>query len=196
MANTKAPIFCKIVGSDYIADAKIYSLFLLIPIIMLYSKLVDVLRRHQLLYVFTLFHGVLALVLAYYLAQPTIGLDNTTVGAHRSIGWIFYFFMESFCAFLSTTFWSFANSVNKPKDAKSYYGYFVAGSKVGGILGAGLLWLVLTVSQSSLPLFQSIHFDDVSMLTVTMVMGSISLLCRTLYLLLDAFCSGVLYAWV
>lgn len=174
----KAPIFCKIVGSDYIADAKIYSLFLMIPVIMLYSKLVDVLRRHQLVYVFTLFHGALALVLAYYLSRPDIGLANTTIDPSRKLGWIFYMFMESFSAFLSTTFWSFANSINKPKDAKSYYGYFVAGSKVGGMMGAGLLWLTLTISESTF--FKNIHFSDTSTLTVTMVMGSLSLFCAAL----------------
>lgn len=145
----KLAIFSKMVGAYLVPDAKLYSLFLLIPLILLYSKLVDWLRRHQLLYCFTLFHGVGGLVFYYFLSHPVYGIANTEVNPNRLVGWAFYFFMESFDAFLSTTFWSFADSVNNPKDAKNYYGFFVSGSKIGGILAAGLLYFLLINSTVS-----------------------------------------------
>lgn len=175
--SLKASIFAKIVGVAYIPDAKIYGIFLLIPLILLYSKLVDVLRRHHLVYVFTLFHAVGGLILAYYLAHPTIGIANTAASPNRALGWFFYFFMESFCAFLSTTFWSFANSVNKPKDAKNYYGLFVVGSKTGGILAAGTLWLFLSVGLNKFAtgVLAGHRFNDGHMIGGAMAFGSLML---------------------
>ncbi|MBD3231886.1 hypothetical protein GF322_04455 [Candidatus Dependentiae bacterium] len=140
----KVSIFAKLVGSEFVPDAKLYSLFFLVPLIIFYSKLVDWLRRHQLLYCFALFHGVGGIVFYYLLAHPVYGIANTDTSPTRLTGWFFYFFMESFNAFLSTVFWSFADSVNNPKDAKNYYGFFVSGSKMGSIISAGTLYLTIT----------------------------------------------------
>ncbi len=139
----KSAIFPKMVGVLFIPDAKLYSLLFVIPLILIYSLLVDWLRRHHLLYCFTIFYGIGGLVFAYFLAHPVYGIANTQINPNRWVGWAFYFFMESFDAFFSTTFWAFADSINNPKDAKNYYGFVVAGSKIGGILSAGSLYLIL-----------------------------------------------------
>lgn len=144
----KLAVFSKTVGAYLIPDAKIYSLCLLIPMVLLYSKLVDWLRRHQLLYCFMLFHGIGGLIFSFLLSHPVYGLANTEISPDRFVGWAFYFFMESFDAFFATVFWSFADSVNNQKDAKNYYGIFVAGSKIGGVLSAGLLYLIISNSSS------------------------------------------------
>ena len=142
----KVSIFAKLIGSEFVPAAKLYSLFFLVPLIIFYSKLVDWLRRHQLLYCFTLFHGACGIIFYYLLAHPVYGIANTDTSPTRLTGWFFYFFMESFNAFLSTVFWSFADSINNPKDAKNYYGFFVSGSKLGSILSAGSLYLAITMS--------------------------------------------------
>ena len=142
----KMAIFSKMVGAYLIPDAKLYSLLYVIPLILVYSKLVDWLRRHHLLYCFTIFHAVGGLIFAYLLAHPVYGVANTVASPDRILGWAFYFFMESFDAFYSTTFWSFADSVNNPKDAKNYYGFFVSGSKIGGIVASLILYLALSQS--------------------------------------------------
>lgn len=139
----KYSIFSKMVGPTFVPNAKLLSLFVLIPLILLYSKLVDWLRRHHLLYWFTLFHGILGIFFYGILSHPVYGIANTSASPDRAAGWMFYFFMESFDAFFSTTFWSFADSINKPNDAKNYYGFIVSGSKIGGILSAGLFYLFL-----------------------------------------------------
>ncbi len=140
----KVSVFSKIVGASFIPEAKIYGLGVLFPLILLYSKLVDILRRHQLLYCFALFHAFGGVIFYFLLSHPVYGIANTSTSVDRVVGWLFYFFMESFNAFMSTSFWSFANSINKPKDAKSYYGLFVAGSKVGSIVAAGSLDLSIS----------------------------------------------------
>jgi AAA family ATP:ADP antiporter len=181
--SLKVSIFAKTVGAAYMPDATISSIFLLIPLILFYSKLVDYLRRHQLVYVFTIFHGLGGLVFAYLLSDPHMGLANTVIDKGRWIGWAFFFFMESFSAFLSTTFWSFANSVNKPKDAKEHYGIFVTGSKLGGITAAGSMWLLLSLGMGRLGFISNflfggpLHISDSTLITTILAAGAISLLC-------------------
>ncbi len=138
----KSAVFLSIVGVKYIPDAKFLLIFPIILLIIIYSKLVDWLRRHHIFYWFVIFHGGLALIMLYYLSHPVYGIANTMQSPSRIFGWVFYFFMESFGAFMSAVFWSFANSINNPKDSKNHYGLFVSGSKVGGILGAGSMYLL------------------------------------------------------
>lgn len=145
----KQVVFMSLVGAKSIPNAKMYLIIPIIILILIYSKLVDWLRRHQLLYAFTISHGAIALIFAYFLLHPVYGLANTVKSEYRIIGWLFYFFMESFGAFMSATFWAFANSINKPSDAKNYYGLLVTGSKIGGISGAGILYLFATFSTIS-----------------------------------------------
>lgn len=181
--SLKASVFSKIVGVDpYVNYAKILSIFFLIPLILFYSKLVDVLRRHQLVYVFTLVHAFGGLIFAGLLMHPTYGLAHTEASPNRILGWAFYLFMESFSAFLSTTFWSFANSVNKPQEAKNFYGTFVAGSKIGGIVG--ILVIKFFLAATTLPTSQLFAYfrpgleplSDSATLPFSLVFGSTLLL--------------------
>ena len=166
----KVSIFAKMVGPDLVPEAKLYSLFFLIPLILFYSKLVDTLRRHQLLYCFTLVHALGGIVFYFLLSHPLHGVANTVVDPNRIVGWAFYFFMESFDAFFATSFWAFADSVNNPKDARNFYGYFVSGSKIGGILGAGLLYSLLNYSSipSNLLLPSSLLFGSCMLIAATL----------------------------
>lgn len=163
----KLAVFSKMVGAYLVPDAKLYSLFFVIPLILLYSKLVDWLRRHHLLYCFMIFHAVGGLIFAYLLSHPVYGVANTQISPNRYVGWAFYFFMESFDAFFSTTFWSFADSINNPKDARYYYGFLVSGSKIGGIISAATLYLVLTLTPQQ---------NQVFLLPGALVIGSCLLL--------------------
>lgn len=138
----KTVVFISMIGAKSIPNAKLFLMFPLIFLILIYSKLVDWLRRHQLFYYFTIFHGTIGIIFYFFLISPVYGIANTTQSKGRLLGWLFYLFLESFGAFMSATFWSFANSINTPKDAKNYYSLLVAGSKVGGITAAGSLFLL------------------------------------------------------
>lgn len=136
----KSAVFISMVGAESIPDAKFLLMFPVILLVMIYSKLVDWLRRHQLFYWFTISHALVGIIMFFFLRHPVYGLPNTLQSSSRLFGWIFYLFLESFGAFMSAVFWSFANSINKPKDAKNYYSLFVSGSKIGGIAAAGSLF--------------------------------------------------------
>jgi len=142
----KDSIFIEIVGKDYFATAKIVSMFVLIPAILLYAYLVDNMRRYKLLCAYSIAYGIFGLLFAYFLGDSSIGIANTVASKYRIIGWLFYFFIEGYSPFVVSLFWAFANSVNSPKSASKSYAFMVAGSKLGGTLSAGMAWYLFSCS--------------------------------------------------
>lgn len=143
--DLKDSVFMSIVGRDYVPWAKLAALFVLIPPIFLYSKVVDKLRRYQLLASCGVLFGVLGLIFALLLGHPGIGLANTNTGPYRLFGWIFYFFVEGYSPFLVSVFWAFANSITSPKGARRGYAFMVSASKIGGMAGTGLAWFLFSL---------------------------------------------------
>src|SRR6185436_566885 len=72
----KDSFFVSIVGLSYIPLAKFWSIIMLFPGVLIFSKLVDIVKRHQLLYIYSIFYGIGGLVIAYFLNHPLIGLPN------------------------------------------------------------------------------------------------------------------------
>jgi AAA family ATP:ADP antiporter len=142
--DLKDALFLNIVGREWVPTAKIISMLVLIPVILLYSFLVDRVRRYQLLTLYTGFYGFMLLAVAYFVGHPTIGMMNTEANPCRLFGWFVYFLIEGYSPFVVGTFWAFANSINDPESAKKNYGLMVSASKVGGALSAGLAWWFFT----------------------------------------------------
>lgn len=133
----KDSIFTNVVGDEYLGWAKMWSIIILIPAILLFSKLVDMMRRYQLLYVYSVLYGIGGLLIAYYIGHPTIGLLNTEPSKYRIFGWLVYFFLEGMNPFLVSLVWSFSNSITNPDEAKVNYPLMVAAAKIGGMITAG-----------------------------------------------------------
>jgi len=150
ICELKYSIFSSIVGKDYLPQAHIFSMFALIVPLLLYAKIVDWLRRYQVLCTCTLILGITGILFVYLIGHPTIGIPNTNSSGTRIFGWLFYLFCECFQPFVISVFWAFANSVNDEESAKKNYGLMVAGSKLGGMAGAGLAIIVLTASSAAL----------------------------------------------
>lgn len=147
----KDAVFSTIVGQDrkLLAYAKIFSMLYLIPAIFFHSRLVDLLRRHYLLYIYSLAYALLGFVFVYFLGHPTIGLPNTLNSPYRIFGWIFYFFIEGYAPLVVSVFWAFSNSITSPAAAKNNYPIMIAGSKLGGILCAAAAWILLVSGKFS-----------------------------------------------
>ena len=144
--DLKSSIFLGTVGKEYIPWVKVISMLMLVPAIFFYSRLVDKVRRYQLLIIYSVIFGVANLVFAYFIGHPQIGILNTDAHPSRLFGWFFYFFVEGYSPFVVGVFWALANSVNSPSEAKRNYGYMVAGSKFGGMVAAALAWYIFNVS--------------------------------------------------
>jgi AAA family ATP:ADP antiporter len=134
LKTLKDSIFINIVGSTYIPKAKIASLILFFPLVLMYSKLVDIVSKEKLIYLFITFYGAIGLALVYFLYHPTIGLANPTVDPSRWLGWILYLYAESFISLMLSLYWSFINDVTTPESAKKGYGLIIFGTQFGGLL--------------------------------------------------------------
>jgi AAA family ATP:ADP antiporter len=132
----KDTFFVSIVGLNYIPLAKFWAIIMLFPGVLIFSKLVDVVKRYQLLYIYSIFYGAGGLVIAYFLPHPTIGLPNAIPHASRLFGWFIYLFIEGYNPFLVSVFWSFVHSLTSPEESKVNYPIMVAMSKVGGMIAA------------------------------------------------------------
>ncbi len=171
LKEMKDVLFAQIVGSQYLYKVKFFSMFVLLPMTLLYAKLVDYLSRFHLLVFYSLLYGVGGIVIAYLLQDPVIGLNNTIPNPDRTFGWFVYLFYEGLVPFVVSVFWSFANSVTEPETAKKGYALLIAGSKVGGMVTAGLAW-ALFVPTSFLG---GLHWSSVYIHQVLLVGASLLL---------------------
>src|SRR5579859_934851 len=79
----KDGIFASVVGANYIPNAKILSLIVVFPLVLIYSKLVDLFPRHKMFYALCTIYGLVGLVFAYIMQHPTIGLANAVASPDR-----------------------------------------------------------------------------------------------------------------
>lgn len=134
LKTIKDSIFINMVGPIHLPEAKLASMFLFFPLVLLYSRLVDYFSKEKLIYFFIGIYGTLGLILVYFLAHPTIGLANSEVNPNRLLGWVFYLFSESYISLLLSLYWSFINDIATPESAKKGYGLIIFGTQLGGFL--------------------------------------------------------------
>jgi AAA family ATP:ADP antiporter len=119
-------------GKDYISRylgyAKIFSPLILVCLILIYSKLVDYLEKHTLVYVIAPFYACIFLGIAYGLSHPTFSKSPI-------LGWITYFAVESFASLVVALFWSFVASSMDTAMAKKGFPIIVFGAQFGSVLG-------------------------------------------------------------
>lgn len=189
----KSSLFMGIVGLKYVPWAKFVTMGLLVPLIFFYSKLVDSISRYQLLSWYCAFYGVAGLFFAYYIGNPVIGIPNSETSPYRLLGWLFYFFIESYTPFVVSVFWAFANSITTPDGARKNYGFVVSGSKLGGMFTSGFAWYLFGISGNH----QTAVFSDVTAHQIILVLSSAMLLCVpiVLYLLMKLVPSDHLHGY-
>jgi len=124
----KDAFFSSVVGALYLPYAKISSLIFLIPIILLYSKLVDIFKKQQLFYIIAPCYGIFFLCIAYI-------LSNSMAEKCCFLGWAIYLGVESFVLLIFSMFWSFVASTTDTASAKRGYALIFAGAQIGTIIG-------------------------------------------------------------
>lgn len=119
--------------------AKTISVFVVIALVAVYTKLVDMFEKHKLFYIVCGFYAIIfSAVTGALFVQSVWGsvyLGKTVLGA---IGWITYLAIESFGSILVALFWSFTASVVTTDSAKRGYPLIIAAAQVGAIGGSAL----------------------------------------------------------
>ena len=118
---------------------KIWSPFVVVLIVLIYSKLVDLFEKHKLFYLICSFYAVLffsiGIVLGIRAICGELYLGSTILA---TTGFISYFATESFGSLLAALFWSFTASVSTNEEAKKGFPLIIAGAQLGGIGGSSL----------------------------------------------------------
>ncbi len=130
----KDSIFINMVGSKYQPDAKILSLILFFPLVLLYSRLVDYFSKEKLVYFFVILYGSLGLLFVYLFYHPTIGVANAEQSPYRILGWAYFLFVESYISVMVSLYWAFIHDITTPDSAKKGYGILIFGSQLGAVV--------------------------------------------------------------
>ena len=129
----KDSLFQDIVGGEWQPRAKMLSLLVIFPLVIIYSKLVDMLPRHKLFYFMAAIYSTATLLIAYFMFDPQIGLENLHASPDRYLGWLWYVFVESFGSLLVALFWGFATDITSAESAKRGFFLVVMLGQIGGI---------------------------------------------------------------
>lgn len=120
----KKAIFCTLVGASDTPIAKLSAVILLIPLIMGYTKLIDIYKREKTFYIISGIYGALALVFTLLLAfVPTtqackLSISGFSINAATLLGYAFYLFVETYGSMIPALFWSIAADTTTPDSAK------------------------------------------------------------------------------
>ena len=136
--SLKTSIFLSMVGVEYQPLTKLFTLGLIIPVMYIYSKIVDKHSVYGVAYFWFILYGTICLTLSCFMLHPVYGLANTDAGPHRYIGWISYFTFELYASLVLSTVWAFINSISTPESAEKGYGLINAGGRISGFLMAGI----------------------------------------------------------
>ena len=149
-------------GQKFQPFAKTCSPFVVFALVMIYSKLIDVVKKHVLFYIICAFYAITfggitaALLLREWYGDLYLGKT-----ALATLGWGSYFITESFGSLVVALFWSFTSSICTTNAAKSGYPMILACAQFAAILGSAVmigqfdiwkLYFAAAVSVSMVPL--------------------------------------------
>ncbi|MBU4269614.1 MFS transporter [Candidatus Dependentiae bacterium] len=131
----KDGFFFSVVGGKYQPAAKMISVFIVGFLVIVYSKLVDMVEKHKLFYILGSIYTVLFASVAFVIGLPRTGESAINPEILRFFGWASYFIIESFGSIVVALFWSFVASISDAKAAKKGYSLIIVGAQIGAIVG-------------------------------------------------------------
>ncbi len=153
--------------------AKFWSPFIVLIMVLIYSKLVDLVKKHQLFYIICSFYALLfAAGSCVLFVKDWYGVES--LGRHplALMGWISYFAIESFGSLVVALFWSFTNSITDSESAKRGFPFIMAMAQMAAILGSatlffsssiGSLWPILLLASFLVALvIPMVHYFNVT----------------------------------
>ncbi len=140
LRGMKDGIFGTMVGfKEWQPYAKMLSLFFIVPLILVYTKLINTFERHKVFYIIVGTYAILAMLFAAAFMHPTIGLANTVASPYRFIGWAWYLYVESFGSLIIALFWAITVDTTAPDSAKRGFPIIALLGQIGNIFGPYLI---------------------------------------------------------
>ncbi|BED91782.1 MAG: ATP/ADP translocase [Candidatus Improbicoccus pseudotrichonymphae] len=156
----KDSLFSQLAGAINLPYAKTISLIFMIPFVALYTNLLDRFKKEKLLTVMPCVYGVVISLYAIFVWLFQKGAIQPSV-ITKMMGYVWYWFVESFGSVVVALFWSFSTDVTRSNSAKQGFPLVVALGQIGGIIAPYLL--------INLPVAIGIRYDSVSMIILAVL---------------------------
>jgi AAA family ATP:ADP antiporter len=140
----KDAVFISLVNKAHLPWAKTASLILLIPVLMIYTKILEKLGRERMFYALSMFYGIATIAFGFLILNPYIGQAAPEVIVARTglafyltkvLGYLWYVFVESYGSLVIALFWAIATDITMPESAKKGFYFVTALGQIGGIIG-------------------------------------------------------------
>lgn len=136
----KDAVFIQLVGKLQLPLAKTVSVIALLPLVMFYTRLLEKTSREKMLVILPTFYGIA--VLGFSLLMSVFQGSSEEIAqrsfpylmATRTVGYVWYVFVESFGSLVVALFWAFAADTTEPTSAKRGFPLVVAIGQMGGIV--------------------------------------------------------------
>jgi len=149
--------FLVVAGPEALPLIKLATAFLILPIVLLYSSLVRRYCRECMVAGCVAVFATASLIFWYFFS----------FGAGDWVSYVYFFYVDIFITIMVALFWSFANDLTPPSQARRVYGFVGAGGILGGVAGSAVTGF-LSESLGSANL----------LLVCTLLLGLIALLAR------------------
>lgn len=126
-------LFITFVGAAHMPYAKTISLLFLIPVIVCYTKLVDLYRREKIFYILATGFGSATFVFGLLFAYAVTHINSLFTSFSFCLGYTFFLFVESYGLLMVSLFWAIASDITLPESAKKGFSLVVAIGQLGGI---------------------------------------------------------------
>lgn len=143
LGTIKEALISTLIGSTMLPYAKATSLICLVPMLMLYSRLLDYLSHERLFYILSIGYTVITFLFALLIMNQYIGeADAVTIAARTGwaawgthcLGYAYYAVIESYGSLMVALFWAIAVDTTQPESAKKGFSLVVALGQLGGII--------------------------------------------------------------
>lgn len=136
----KDALFIQLVDKLHLPYAKTVSVIALLPLVILYTKLLERTSKEKMLILLPVIYGIVVFCFSFLMlfAQGSVeeitSRSNLFYGITKVIGYGWYLFVESFGSLVIALFWAFAADTTEPSSAKRGFPLVVALGQSGGIL--------------------------------------------------------------
>ncbi|MCK5632350.1 hypothetical protein KAH94_01240 [bacterium] len=131
----KDSVFAATVGVDFLPWAKVVSIFFIVPLVIIYTKLIDTFKRQNVFYILISIYSLLAFVFYFFLADSYYGIPNEVENAWRLLGWLWYVYVDSFVSLMVALFWVIATDITLPDSARRGFPIIALFGQFGNIAG-------------------------------------------------------------
>jgi len=144
----KKAVFYKLVGAAFIPFAKTASIIGLIPILLVYNKMLDRYPRERMFNLLALIYGTLFLIVGGLLlvtqASPEVIAARTGFAffGTQAVGYGWYVLTETFGSLVIALFWAISSDITSPESAKKGFYFTTAIAQFGGILAPKYLGML------------------------------------------------------